>query len=226
MLTISLEPAVRASWALADNVHATAVDDDLVFLDVSTDAYLCVPGGAADLQIADDGATLRISSTELADDLQAAGLVQRLSGGPPAAPRRKAWPPTDSALERAYCPPTWRDAPVAAAAVLDVALAYRSHSLSQIVSRTVAPRARLATSTLEETLNRFQRWIPYAPVSGKCLLRSFMLRRVLQQHGHPHDWVFGVTVWPFKAHCWLQAESLVLDDTAENVVAYRPIMVV
>jgi hypothetical protein len=228
MLATPREPAPGAVWGLPDPVHATAVDDDLVFLDVSRDAYQCLPGGAAACRVEAGGGALRIASADVADGLRSAGLIRPLCAEAPSRMRRTAQAPVESALKHAYPPPRWGDAPEIAAAVLDVTLAYRGRALSRIVGVRATPRERSERTrpTLEETLDRFHRWVPFAPVSGKCLLRAFMLRRVLHRHGHPHDWVFGVTLWPFKAHCWLQSGGLVLDDTVENVAAYRPIMVV
>lgn len=225
---LARHPAGRASadWPLPDHVHVAAVDDDLVFLDVSKDVYQCLPGGGIACRIAEGGAVLRISSRDTAEELRSAGLVQPPGVGTPPHARRSAQAPTHSALKRTHPLPTWLDAPEIAAAVLDVNLAYRGRPLSRIVARRPRRTATIAASTLEATVDRFHRWIPYAPVSGKCLLRAFMLRRVLHAHGHAHDWVFGVTLWPFKAHCWLQSGGLVLDDTVENVCAYRPILVV
>jgi hypothetical protein len=39
-------------------------------------------------------------------------------------------------------------------------------------------------------------------------------------------WVFGVQTRPFAAHCWLQHENIVLNDTVEHVTRYTPIMTV
>lgn len=77
-----------------------------------------------------------------------------------------------------------------------------------------------------EVIASFHRWAPFAPAPGKCLLRSFMLLRLLRRHGHDARWVFGVRTWPFRAHCWLQAGDVVLDDDVEALVALTPILVV
>ena len=69
------------------------------------------------------------------------------------------------------------------------------------------------------------RWIPYAPVRAKCLVRSFLLLRWLVRRGHGAYWVFGVTTWPFRAHCWLQCGAVALDDDVERLAAYSVIMV-
>jgi hypothetical protein len=46
-----------------------------------------------------------------------------------------------------------------------------------------------------------------------------------QWHIFP-DWVFGVRVDPFEAHCWVQAVEVVLSDTLSFASRwYSPIMV-
>ncbi len=59
-----------------------------------------------------------------------------------------------------------------------------------------------------------------------CLFESLALGKFLASyHIHPH-WVFGVQARPFAAHCWLQQDGVVLNDTVEYVSRYTPIMVV
>jgi Transglutaminase-like superfamily len=36
--------------------------------------------------------------------------------------------------------------------------------------------------------------------------------------------VFGVNADPFEAHCWVQAGSVVLNDTLGRVSSFTPIM--
>ena len=71
----------------------------------------------------------------------------------------------------------------------------------------------------------FQKLSPWLPMTGKCLVRSFVLRRFLQRSGVDADWVFGVRTWPFSAHCWLQLGDRALDDHAERLDASTPILV-
>ena len=72
----------------------------------------------------------------------------------------------------------------------------------------------------------FHRWAYWTPAPAKCLIRSFMLLRLLRRHGLDARWVFAVRTWPFEAHCWLQAGATVLDDAGDRLVAYHPILVV
>lgn len=215
---------------LARDVHAAAVDEDLVFLNIASDAYLCLPGGAEAAILSPDRRRMALSDPILANDLLGAGLIA--SGETDAgigAPCPVA--PTRSALRSRYPGPTWSDVTEGSRALLDLTRHYRGRSFATILAsaRSGANRpARTFTSRgdLSDTVERFHRWIPYAPVSAKCLLRSFLLLRFLHRHGHDASWVFGVRTWPFQAHCWLQVDDLVLDDQAERVVGYAPILAV
>lgn len=66
------------------------------------------------------------------------------------------------------------------------------------------------------------RW--FYPRAYLCLFDSLALIHFLARfHVYP-DWVFGVAAEPFEAHCWVQAGSVVLNDTVERVSAFTPIM--
>ena len=138
--------------------------------------------------------------------------------------------PTRSLLSVRTPPPRWRDAGSAIASLADLLATYRGRSLVSILERVSGareqPTATQPATALEEVVQRFHRWIPYAPVSGKCLLRSYMLHRFLRRAGHDARWVFGVATWPFTAHCWLQIDDVVLDDAADRIAHFHPILVV
>lgn len=67
---------------------------------------------------------------------------------------------------------------------------------------------------------------PYVPVGTRCLLDSIAMVRFLSMQGLHTHLVLGVTVNPFSAHCWVQYESTVLNDTVGHVMAHTPIRVV
>jgi hypothetical protein len=60
----------------------------------------------------------------------------------------------------------------------------------------------------------------------KCLHDSLAQLEFLARHGVFPSWVFGVRARPFVAHCWVQYEDIVFNDTVEHVGGYTPIMVV
>ena len=60
----------------------------------------------------------------------------------------------------------------------------------------------------------------------KCLHDSLAQLEFLARYGVFPSWVFGVRARPFVAHCWVQYEDIVFNDTVEHVGGYAPIMVV
>lgn len=214
-------------WSLAQRVHAVPADSDVVFLDVAADAYSCLPGGAKEIAF-HPGGRVEVRDAALAADLHAAGLIVPQDLSPvvlrsPASPRA-----VHSAVRTTNGPPSPGDAWQALACSGDVFFNYRGHTFADLIEGAKRDRVRKVRSRadLVEVVDRFHRWVPYAPVSGKCLLRAFMLLRLLRRQGHDAQWVFGVTTWPFRAHCWLQADDMVLDDSLEYVAPFHPIMVV
>jgi hypothetical protein len=78
-----------------------------------------------------------------------------------------------------------------------------------------------------ELIATFASLRPYVFTSkDACLFEALALGQFLAEFSlHPH-WVFGVQARPFAAHCWLQHEDIVLNDTVDHVSRYAPIMVV
>lgn len=60
----------------------------------------------------------------------------------------------------------------------------------------------------------------------ECLHDSLAVVEFLARHGLFPTWVFGVRARPFVAHCWVQHEGTVFNDTVEHVTTYVPIMLV
>jgi hypothetical protein len=57
-----------------------------------------------------------------------------------------------------------------------------------------------------------------------CVFESVALLHFLARSGSSPHWVFGVRARPFAAHCWLQHEDAVINDTVDHVSTYTPIM--
>jgi hypothetical protein len=77
---------------------------------------------------------------------------------------------------------------------------------------------------LEGLLAEFDALRPIFPRDYLCTFDSLVLLHFLAAHGILADWVFGVRADPFCAHCWLQKEDTVLNDTVEHVSTFDPIM--
>ncbi|WP_343699750.1 lasso peptide biosynthesis B2 protein [Caulobacter sp.] len=211
---------------LSAGVHAVIIDQDAVFLDVDSNAYFCLPGIGEVLGL--EGRVLHASSDALAEDLVSAGLA---ASTPDLAPTLATQPPlrTARAVLEDLAPAKRRKPRMAHwRRAIAAGLASRLAEQRSFATRLpAAPRQRApaASPGLLADLDAFRRLQPWLPFDGACLFRSQLLRHYLVGLGHQVDWIFAVRTWPFAAHCWLQAGDLALDDEAERLVAYHPIMV-
>ena len=72
---------------------------------------------------------------------------------------------------------------------------------------------------------RFHALAPYVITRhDACLFRSYLLMRYLASAGVTADWVFGVRLSPFSAHCWVEHEGCVLNEHLETVREFQPIL--
>jgi hypothetical protein len=80
---------------------------------------------------------------------------------------------------------------------------------------------------LRPLVTAFARLRPlFYTLRNACLLDSLTLLHFLSaQDIHP-DWVFGVKMEPFDAHCWVQQGEVLLNDVPDRVRQYSPILVV
>ncbi len=211
--------------AWRSGVHAVAVEDDLVLLDETADAYVCLLGGGRVVSRG-RGGDLVFTPPQAADDLLAGGLLEDrdLDGARETASampdRRLARPPVVHVRPfetLVFMTLAWR-----------VSRAVRHWPMGRLLSALRADRATATPRddgrTLAQACAVFDRLIVWGPFGGACLFRSVLRRRFLMALGHDADLVIGVRTWPFRAHCWLQVGSTALDDWPERLRAYRPIL--
>ncbi|WP_029911569.1 lasso peptide biosynthesis B2 protein [Caulobacter sp. UNC358MFTsu5.1] len=210
---------------LRPDVHAARVGQDIVLLDVGRGEYLCLADAAQAFELPPAGPA-RILDPDLAEDAAALGLLGGGAQRPvswPAAPRADL--PTDAG--RAIGPRDLADGLAVFAALLRH---YYGRAFPYLVAYAQRPRAAAApvrlTPALTDQVQAFRRLLPWAPFQGVCLYRSFLLLAFLRRRGLDARWVFGVRTWPFEAHCWLQADDVVLDDTLDHVRPFTPIFAV
>jgi len=215
---------------LAPRTHLAVVGPDLVVLDVEDNAYFCLPGAVGSIRQL-DGGDVAFEDVDLAEQFAAAGFLS----SPLAQPQRTRRLPDRPCADL-------RALPVAAIerrAMADMAGAFAGmlrHYYGRPFSHLIgeAARGRLDTgaadrppsTALTARVAAFARLLPWTPFQGECLFRSFMLLQFLRSAGHDARWVFGVRTWPFQAHCWLQAGGTALDDAAERVAPFIPILAV
>ncbi|MDB5441102.1 MAG: hypothetical protein JWM33_3529 [Caulobacteraceae bacterium] len=212
---------------LLPHVHATRVGDDLVVLDVAADRYFCLPS-ATGLALSDDRRRLSLTNRRDHAELEAAGLLSRTAIESPAAlqpppPLHDLWTPEG--------PPARTQVRDFLLAAIDGALVYPRRAFTDLLAYgaeradTAAPDAPPNTD-MRNLVTSFNQWACWIPTPAKCLIRSFVLLRLLRRHGFDARWVFAVRTWPFEAHCWLQADTVVLDDARDRLTSFVPILVV
>lgn len=79
---------------------------------------------------------------------------------------------------------------------------------------------------LEKVVAAYHQMRPYDASQSRCLYDSLVLIGFLAHYRIYPRLVFGVTAEPFGAHCWLQRDHYVLNDSVEYVNAFAPIMIV
>jgi hypothetical protein len=119
-------------------------------------------------------------------------------------------------------------------AAIVAALLLRLRALEYVVERAKVRSERrrgkqpsLDVIGLHQVVGAFATLRPFFfTAKDACLFDAVALSEFLSGYGVFPQWVFGVQARPFAAHCWLQNDGVVLNDTAEHVRRYTPIMVV
>jgi hypothetical protein len=120
---------------------------------------------------------------------------------------------------------------VSAAARARLLLKHRTfESVVERVKRRIAlneGRHPVHHELLPDLVSTFAFLRPYFfAAKDACLFDALALSEYLAAYRVYPRWVFGVQARPFAAHCWLQLNGIVLNDTADHVRRYAPIMIV
>lgn len=119
----------------------------------------------------------------------------------------------------------------------------RSHSIERIVLR-VGNRRERALANADRRKGRKEGCLPEVDLArirelveifrilkglfytgkGRCLFDSLTLIEFLATYRIYPLWVFGVQMGPFVAHCWVQDDSFIYNDSADSTGSFKPIM--
>jgi hypothetical protein len=235
-------------YALARHVFVCVRDEDLVLLDLKRDKYLAleaihaaclaplVPGWPVGAPVVD---ATRSSAAEepraLARELLLSGLLIEDCGRGKEATPAASTPATaeitaDDHFEGLRVRPGELIAFLTAATTS--ALLLRHRPVERVVNRIWRRKALAATHSrsgeaagVRRLVGVFNRLRPlFLSTRNACLFETLALLEFLSRYDFFPTWVFGVQTRPFAAHCWVQAENLVLNDTVDHVGRYTPIM--
>jgi hypothetical protein len=232
-----MQATMQPYW-LNPHIHFCDCDDALIFLDLTHDRYfqfsgaqrewfdmICAASGPDELP----GHAARFAERLLARHIL---TLDRNAGKRPAATSLQA--PRASLPTPLTLPAPSR--PVKTALALSVA-ALSSWTLEQSrnfegvvdgVTRWKRQAGTNQSSPIESVLERvadFHAMTPYFfSTRDACRFRSLVLMNYLTRSGITPDWVFGVRLCPFGAHCWVEYEGVILNDVSDTVAEFRPIM--
>ena len=215
-------------WTILPHLTACVVNGSITLLDMRQDRYFRVPNSLADesrewllggetaprrfLDLLTRHAILRRHDPEIATITHQtvvvpAGLIDPMGGNFEEAV-------SSFSIARA----------VAAARI-----SLRVRRLQSVVEHRRRWRSTLRfvrDETLGQTLAAYHRQRRFVPVRKNCLTDSLALDRWLGVRGDPRRIVFGITTEPFLAHCWLQTDAMLLNDSYDHVRRYAPILVI
>ncbi len=215
-------------WRLSETVTACVASDRILFLDVGRDRYFALPSGYNEPFLSwltewQDEDLARRCRTILAD-------LKIIS-----SEAARAVVPTACTVERPQpvdaepLPPSR----IRAGALVTVGKAVlsawhdvRSKPLGAVLARRLS-EARFASSApgdMRSRLAEFRSVRPFIPVRRICLHDCLALVDWLGPARAGAQLVFGVSAYPFAAHCWVQANGVVLDDHPESPSRFQPIL--
>lgn len=208
---VAIAPLVRFAW------RAT----DVVVLDIRTDTYFCLTNTVAALRPGPQPGTVLITDPILRRDLSDADLIcegpaslqpsiQTAKASLISKPRVGLAPKIGAVLNASWSTATFKRKTLA--------------GMIATVRRRNARAHRTDPDLIARETGAFNAIQPWMPAAGDCLQRAYMLHYHLHRSGQRTRWIFGVRTWPFLAHCWLQADDLVVGDTAERVSGFTPIL--
>lgn len=160
------------------------------------------------------------------------GLIVERTGGPDQlAPI--AWPVAGrSLLEVTPAPRTVRAmiAPAARQRLARWGIGFAG--FDRMIRRLERAKTRLKpgrdadVSRVAEIAERHRSAAIIASALGQCFPNSYALARELISKGVAVDLVLGVKLRPFEAHCWVELDGAIVNDSTDTIAKFAPILVI
>jgi hypothetical protein len=236
---------MRGQLSLSDEVYFCIAEGQGVFLDLNRDAYNAIPLGtpatADGVHSPDD--VLRAFDRHREELLQEGLLAERCGDETSILVFRGIPRPSGNLFpddQRAYglAGHAGKEVVVRARDALDFFRSARCASallkdrhIREIVAGVRARKGDPSGNfpnleALRREVAVFRKLRPWYPRHYLCLWDSLALIEFLARRRLYPLWIFGVQVQPFGAHCWLQADDLLLNEATEYAGQFTPIMAV
>jgi hypothetical protein len=220
-------------YALPAHLSFCEVDGRTIFLDLRRDRYIQLDADTRSIldRCRETDPPLEPGSPE-AQHLQRLQLIvpskkpAKLAAVSTAVPTRSLRDEPSCGSRRA-----WHLVPEVLALLLRSRRTLKSGGLEVAVNEvrrrnSDPPRSFAGDGELRAAAERFRAARRLIPVQPNCLLDSLALSRFLSRRGLRATLVFGVKLDPFAAHCWLQTADSIVNDGADSITPFTPILAV
>lgn len=221
------------SYRLRDGLYCCSVGARVIFLDITENRYFALPSAGVDIfrrLVSRNGEEIPGSEAALTPLIEKGYLV-RSSAPNPGFPKINTKPAThdfeSSGPAKLHLPA------FLLALVWEFVVSWRLRwcTLRSVIEQS--PHIRSDKEVSQEIRNlRIQRVASAFCYSGlifgradRCLPRSLAMYFLCRSWGVPIQCIIGVRSDPFAAHAWTQDGGRVLNDSAEQVRHYSPILV-
>lgn len=217
-------PIYETMFYATPHFHHCLVDGRVVALDMRTTRYFLIHGASGEALIQWEAGAESRHSDETFDDLLAKGYVSREQAGNrrleacAAKPLKGRAEICMSSANRAeYLQIAW----FLATTRLRIATGSLARTLKPMRKRAGQMPVR-EQQVVEDRVGRFTACRPSIPLPRVCLLDSVALYHFVGDS--MTELVFGVSLEPFAAHCWLERDGWLLNDEIDHVRRFTPIM--
>jgi hypothetical protein len=215
-----------AYFRLPDHLGVCEVDGQVLMLDLRRDRYLALDSGAARAMRRWRDGSARLEEDPELDRLLHSGMLMTTT-----LPQLDRWRacavPRRSLLDIASLSPRsgLPALPEVAASLWQARILLKRRGLEHAV-RQCRPAMSVGTTDPLLHVAAFRAARRLLPTPPNCLADSLALSRFLSRRNVASVMVFGVKLDPFAAHCWLQQDDVILNDAADAVATFTPIMAV
>jgi hypothetical protein len=205
------------------------LDREVLMLDVRRDRYFCLGGALANtLCRLADGAELEPAQAEAARALVAGGLLSETEGRAVAGTSIAV--PSESFLDRPLESPSLGARIEACRRIEHARLALNVRGLYRTLARIERRKARIlphaaALADMSRLVAAFTAPGWFRAAEGECLRRSIGLADALASRGIAATLVIAVKLRPFAAHCWVQTDTVLINERHDRVRDFTPILV-
>lgn len=237
-------------YYLSDQVHFCFLNENVVFLDLKNDEYYCINGTAAaafrrlsapsnsarwdkHLQSNDQASDFNLELEELSDVIATGLLTSDVEQGRAITPTISPTP-TSVLLDPYEAPPSRAQLstlPAFMTACTSAAIKLRWSSIESTVRSVRERKNKYKSSNFNinadksrSLVNNYLKFRMLFPNDYLCLFDSLSLVEFLSYYDIFPNWVFGVQLDPWQAHCWVQCGDIVFNDSLERVLDFKPIM--